>query len=64
MRTQMLLASAILALPLAFTACDRKVAESTHTHEDSNGNVVQEKKVVTESPSGDVTVKKETTESH
>ena len=58
-----ILFAAIVAAPVALTGCDRTVSETERTHSDSNGNVVQEKKTVTQdTATGDVKVDTEKTE--
>ena len=55
--------AAVIAAPVVLTGCDRTVSETERTHSDSNGNVVQEKKTVTENTAtGDVKVNTEKTE--
>ena len=51
----------VLALmsPAALTGCDRTVSETSHSSTDANGNTKQETKTVTQTPSGDVTINKE-----
>ncbi len=55
-KTIFALIAAGLFAPLALTACDRTVSETTKTTTDNQGNVSKDTVKKTETPSGDVTV--------
>ena len=59
MKTIALILALAVAAPIAFTGCDRTVETEVKTKTDSDGTTKVDKKTVTATPGGDVTVTKE-----